>query len=247
MNTFSLYQNLSQRNPGSVVFTSSYLTPLPLDRHSTIADLGCDYGGRATWVSRSRCCQMHLFDTSTQHLDSAFARAEEGGSESLISLHHVASGDYSQLEVTPENYDLVITEGIGFQIDALSYVQHWREFVKPGGAIAITVPGLTNHQAGADVKTWLNEQRGVPLATLDHYHEQIAELDGVKLIHQVTLAQHSWDEHYQNLGRCLRSLIKMGEANSNQEAIQEAQAELDWYRNQARGHIFLQAFVLAVE
>jgi len=190
---------------------------------------------------------MHLFDTSTDHLDSAFARAEEGGSEALMSLHHVSSGDYRQLETPPESYDLVIAEGVGFKLDALSYVQHWREFVKPGGAIAITVPGLTNHQVGTEVKTWLSDQRGVTLATLDYYHEQIAGLDGVKLIHQVTLAQHSWDEHFQNLGRCLRSLIKVGDASPNHDVIQAAQAELDWYRNQARGHIFLQAFVLAVE
>ena len=247
MNTFSLYQNLSQRHPGSVVFTSSYLTPLPLDRHSTVADLGCGYGGRATWVARSRCCAMHLFDTSTDHLDSAFARAEEGGSESLMTLHHVASGDYGQLDAPPASYDLLMTEGLGFEVDALSYVESWSKLVKPGGAIAVTVPGLTNQQVSPEVVAPLNEARGVPLATLDHYHEQIASIDSVKLVHQVTLAQHSWDEHYQNLGRCLNSLIKTGEVSSAHEGVQRAQAELDWYRSLARGHIFLQAFVLAVE
>ena len=247
MNTFSLYQNLSQRHPGSVVFTSSYLTPLPLDRHSTIADLGCGYGGRATWIARSRCCAMHLFDTSTAHLDHAFARAEEGGSEELMTLHHVESGDYGQLDVPPATYDLIMAEGLGFKLDALNYVDQWSQFVKPGGAIAITVPGLTNQQVSPEIVTPLNQKRGVPLATLDYYHEQIASLSNVKLIHQVTLAQHSWDEHYQNLGRCLLSLIKTGEISPAHEAIQEAQAELDWYRSLARGHIFLQAFVLTVE
>ena len=79
MDTLSLYSNLSQQTPGSVVFTSSYLTPLPLDRNSVIADVGCGLGGRATWVTRSRCCETHLYDRDTAKLDNAFARAEEGG------------------------------------------------------------------------------------------------------------------------------------------------------------------------
>jgi SAM-dependent methyltransferase len=190
---------------------------------------------------------MHLFDTSTDHLDHAFARAEEGGSEDLMTLHHVASGDYGQLDVPYGVYDLVTTEGLGFELDALSYVDRWSKLVKPGGALAITVPGLTNQQVNPEVVAQLNERRGAPLATLDYYHEQIASLKGVKLIHQVTLAQHSWDEHYQNLGRSLLSLIKTGEVSPANEAVQNAQAELDWYRSLARGHIFLQAFVLAVE
>ena len=164
-----------------------------------------------------------------------------------MTLHHVASGDYGQLDAPQASYDLLMTEGLGFELDALSYVESWSKLVKPGGAIAVTVPGLTNQQVSPEVVAPLNEARGVPLATLDHYHEQIASIDSVKLVHQVTLAQHSWDEHYQNLGRCLNSLIKTGEVSSAHEGVQKAQAELDWYRSLARGHIFLQAFVLAVE
>ena len=59
MSHLDFYRHLTRRKPGSIVFTSSYLTPLPLDRHSVVADLGCGFGHRATWIARSRCCQVH--------------------------------------------------------------------------------------------------------------------------------------------------------------------------------------------
>ena len=247
MDTFRFYQHLDRRNPGSVVFTSSYLTPLPLDRRSVIADLGCGYGARAAWVARSRCCEMHVFDTSTQSLDCTFARAEEGGSESQMVLHHVPDATYEQLGVQPHSYDLMMAEGVGFDTDPFSKLEAWRPLVKPGGAIAIVTPGLTSVQANSDVAAPLNERRGAPLRTLADYHEQIASLEGMKLIHQVSLAQYSWDEHYQNLGRAIRALLKNGEASEGDPGIVSARAELDWYRSQARGYLFLQAFVLGVE
>lgn len=190
---------------------------------------------------------MHVFDTSTQHLDCTFARAEEGGSESQIVLHHTLNADYKSLGVAPQSYDLIVAEGLGFQLDPFSCLEAWRPLVKSGGAIAITTPGITNDQVAPEVSAPINERRGSPIATLSEYHERIAALDGMKLIHQVSLAQHSWDEHYQSLGRAIRALVKHGEASAEDEAIKSAQAELEWYRGQARGYVFLQAFVLSVE
>ena len=246
MDTLSLYRNLSQRNPGSVVFTSTYLTPLSLDRHSVVADLGCGLGGRATWVTRSRCCETHLFDQNTTLLDYAYARAEEGGSEQQIRLHHVGSSGYGQLDAEPQQFDLLMTEGLAFDCDPFDYLEGWRNLVKPGGAIAIVCPGIVRNDVPSEAPTFLEQRSQMNLGTLDHYHGRISELAGFKLFHQVTLAQYSWDEYYQNLGRCLKGLLKSGEANQHDEAVIAAQSELNWYRQFGRGQIFLQAFVLTV-
>ena len=245
MDTLSLFRNLSQRNPGSVVFTSSYLTPLPLDRHSVVADLGCGLGGRATWVARSRCCEMHLFDQDTSRLDQAYARGEEGGSEALMKLHHVADGNYRSLDVSPNHFDLIMTEGLSFECDPFDHIPAWLPFIKEGGALALVVPGLTHNEVSAEAKAYLEQRSALELGTLDVYHEKLAQFDGLKLMHQVTLAQYSWDEHYQNLGRCIKGLIKSGDMHIQDPLLQSAQEELTWYRQYARGQIFLQAFVLS--
>ena len=246
MDTLSLYSHLSQQTPGSVVFTSSYLTPLPLDRHSVIADIGCGLGGRATWVTRSRCCETHLFDRDTSKLDHAFARAEEGGAEQQIKLHHVQAEDYGSLDAAPKSFDLIIAEGVAFELDPFEYAENWRSLVKPGGSIAIVAPGLTRPQVADEVKSFINERSSLELGTLDQYHERIAGMPGVTLFHQVTLAQYSWDEYYQNLGRRLKGALKSGEFSSEHPSFMAAQRELQWYRQVARGQLFLQAFVLTV-
>lgn len=246
MDTLSLYSNLSQQTPGSVVFTSSYLTPLPLDRHSVIADLGCGLGGRATWVTRSRCCETHLYDRDTQKLDHAFARAEEGGAEQQIRLHHIGDEGYGDLKASPQSFDLIMAEGIAFEVDPFEYVDQWRSYVKPGGAIVIVAPGLLRPQTSEEVTGFINERSPLELGTLDQYHERISNLSGVTLFHQVTLAQYSWDEHYQNLGRCLKGALKSGDLTVDHPSFAAAQRELQWYRQLARGQLFLQAFVLTV-
>lgn len=246
MDTLSLYRNLSQRNPGSVVFTSSYLTPLPLDRHSVVADLGCGLGGRATWVARSRCCEMHLYDQNTALLDHAYARAEEGGAETLIQLHHVGDEGYHDLQLEAGSLDLIMTEGLGFKVNPFDYLDTWHPLVKEGGTIALVVPGIVRLDVSSEVIDFIQKDSGLTLGTLDQYHEKIATLNGFKLVHQVTLAQYSWDEHYQNLGRCIRGLLKSGEVSTSDPLFLHAQEELNWYRRAARGQVFLQAFVLSV-
>lgn len=245
MDTLSLFRNLSQRNPGSVVFTSAYLTPLPLDRNSVVADLGCGLGSRATWVARSRCCEMHLFDQDTSRLDQAYARGEEGGSENLMKLHYVENGNYQSIDMEPQSFDLIMTEGLSFELNPFDHISSWFPLLKDGGSIALVVPGLTHSEVPQEVKAFLKQRSTLDLGTLDDYHERLAQFDGLKLLHQVTLAQYSWDEHYQNLGRCIKGLIKSGEMNLNDPLLRAAQEELVWYRQQARGHIFLQAFVLS--
>ncbi len=246
MDTLSLYRNLSQRNPGSVVFTSSYLTPLPLDRTSVIAELGCGLGGRATWVTRSRCCETHLYDQDTSLLDAAFMRAEEGGAEQLIHLHHVGEEGYGQVKAEPNSFDLLMTEGLAFNLDPFEHLQTWRALVKVGGTVVIVVPGISHSEVSSEVAGPLTQRSGMTLGTLDQYHEKISALSGYKLFHQVTLAQYSWDEHYQDLGRCLKGLIKSGDLSTEDETVINTQRELTWYRQVARGQLFLQAFVLTV-
>jgi hypothetical protein len=181
---------------------------------------------------------MHVFDSSPQHLDHTYARSEEGGAENQFELHIIEDG-YQSLPVPEQSYDLIMSEGLSFQFNTLKYVPSWIPYMKPGGAITITLPGVVKSQASDEVTHRLNAQRDEPIGTLEDYHEQIMALDGVKFVHQATLGQHSWDEYYQDLGRCLKSLIKLGELQPSDEVARAAQDELDWYRNYARGQVFL--------
>lgn len=244
MTEHDLYARLTRRSPGSVVFTSAYLTPLPLDRRSTVADVGCGFGGRATWVARSRCCPVHAFDRDEVNLDYTHKRAEEGGSMSLVHLHH--STDYARLDCPDESLDLIMSEGVGFELDALSLAPGWRPYLKQGGCVAITALGVINKHPPQELVAPF-ERQGLTLSTLEELHARLAGLQGFKLIHQVQLPPYAWEEHYQSLGRLARGVVRAGLAAESDPVITAAQAELDWYKRYGRGRLFLQAFVLAAQ
>jgi SAM-dependent methyltransferase len=244
MNEHDFYGRLTRRSPGSVVFTSAYLTPLPLDRRSTVADVGCGFGGRAAWVARSRCCPVHAFDRDEVHLDYTHRRAEEGGAMSLVHLHHAS--DYAALDCPDESLDLIMSEGVSFELDALSLVPGWRRYLKQGGCVAVAALGVVNKHPPQELVAPF-ASRGLTLGTLEELHARLAGLSGFKLIHQVQLPPYAWEEHYQSLGRVARGAVRAGLAADSNPVITAAQEELDWYKRYGRGRLFLQAFVLAAQ
>ena len=244
MDKLSFYSHLSRRKPGSIVFTSTYLTPLPLDRHSTLAEVGCGYGHRATWVARSRCCKVHAFDQNPSLLEQTHIRSEEGGSEELIELH--LTKDYLKLNLAPQSIDLLMAEGVGFDLDSIESLNHWIPYVRSGGHIVITSPGVINKHPPRELVEPLVARLGRELGTLEDYHEMLSQYP-VRLVHQATLSSHAWDEHYQNCARLVQGLIKSSNATHTDEWILNIKEEIEWYRKYGRNRVFLQAFVLAVQ
>lgn len=242
MNEYDFYGRLSRRVPGSVVFSSAYLTPLPLDRRSTVADLGCGFGHRATWVARSRCCVVHAFDRDQTHLERTHERSEEGGAEALVRLHEAS--DYLDLDLEKESLDLIMAEGLGFEMDTLGAIPSWKRYLKPEAHIAITCLGVVNRHPPQELVAPFVDKIGRDLLTLEEYHAQLMNLEGFKLIHQVQLPPYAWEEHYQSIKRLMRGLLRTGKAKADDPVIQSAQAELEWYQQVGRGRLFLQAFVL---
>ena len=243
MSHLDFYRHLTRRKPGSIVFTSSYLTPLPLDRHSVVGDLGCGFGHRATWIARSRCCQVYAFDQNAEYLEYTYQRAEEGGSEDLIHLRHTA--DYHSLDIPEQSLDLLMAEGIGFHTDPFAAIENWRKYIKPNGHIAITFPGVVNRHPPRELVEPFVNSTGRELSTLDDYHNELSKLN-IRLIHQVQLAPYSWEEHYQNCNRLLEGLLKHQSSLSDENWVKDIQEEVQWYRKYGRGRVFLQAFVLAL-
>ena len=240
---FDLNQHLIRQNPGSVVFTSTYLTPLPLDRTSVLADLGSGLGERSSWVARSRCCQIHAFDQSETHLDHTYKRAEAGGSGHLVALHKVQ--DYRQLQIESQSLDLLMAEGVGFDLDPLAALPYWRNYVKPGKHIAIVIPGVINRHPPRELVTTLETRMGRQLGTLEEYHAEINDSE-LRLVHQVQFPHYGWVDHYISLSQLIKGLVHTHPELDSHPQIEQAREELEWFQTYGQGRIFLQAFVLMV-
>ena len=243
MDRFDFFQQLSRRYPGSITFTSAYLTPLPLDRYSRVAEVGCGNGHRVSWVSRSRCCELIAIDKESRHLERTYQRAEEGGSSGLVQLRQVEN--YSSLPLEEQSVDLIIAEEASFEIDFIEALKRWRKYVRPGGHITVTPMGVVNRHPPNEVTDRWQKLRGSALESLEDYHQQLSGL-GLKLVHQVQLPAHEWEEHYMELDRYAKGLVTSGKAEDTDSTILEVYDEVAWFRRFGRGRVFLQAFVLEV-
>ena len=247
MDRFDFFAPLGRARPSGVPFTSSYLTPLELNRYSVVAELGCGYGLRSAWLARSRCCKVFAFDEDQRSLDHTYHLAEESGAHELIELRE---GNLREPDLPPKSLDLIVSERGTFSLGIAEAIERWRPFIKPGGHLALCYPGLVDNRGAEEseqteliepLKQWV----GGPLGGLSNYHELISE-SGLRLVHQAQLSPRLWDTFYKDFARHLRALRKNGAISVESPLYQELSADLEWYQGWARGRVFLQAFLLRI-
>jgi protein-L-isoaspartate O-methyltransferase len=235
----------ARTSPRNVVFTSAYLTPLPLDRHSSILEVGCGLGHRSAWIARSRCCPVYAIDQNPRLLELARQKSEEGGADQLVKLMQVES--YEQLPFAPKSFDLIMSEEFNTGLGLVACVENWKAMLKSGGSLALAFPFLTQKNPSAELLAYFEKKlpdQGIK--PLSGYHELIAGIPQIKLTHQVQLSQSVWDEYYQEMGRCLKQLIKKGELREEDAVVSEIRQEIDFYKKQLKGKVGLQAFLLSL-
>jgi ubiquinone/menaquinone biosynthesis C-methylase UbiE len=243
---------LARTSPRNVVFTSAYLTPLPLDRHSTILEVGCGLGHRSAWVARSRCCPVYAVDQNARCLDLSKQKAEEGGADHLVKLVQV--DHYQDLPFSPKTFDLIMMEEYNVQMGLVACVEKWRHLIKPGGHMALSFPFLTQKASSPEMKVstpeidayYLKKIPDIGILPLSAYHEQIGSLSGVKLVHQVQLGAMVWDEYYLDMSRYLKFLVKKGDVKESDALYQEIRGEIDFFKKHLRNRVSVQAFLLNV-
>ncbi len=235
----------ARTSPRNVVFTSAYLTPLPLDRHSSILEVGCGLGHRCAWIARSRCCPVYGVDQDTRLLELARYKSEEGGADQLVKLMHV--DQYDQLPFAPKSFDLIMSEEFNTGLGLVDCVEKWKPLLKSGGNFALAFPFLTQKNPSTELTDYFEKKiPGQGLKTLSGYHELIAGLSQIKLSHQVQLSQSVWDDYYQEMARCLKYLIKKGDLKEDDALVEEIRQEINFYKKQLKGKIGLQAFLLTL-
>lgn len=242
MDRFDFFAPLGRLKPGGVSFTSSYLTPLDLNRYSVVAEVGCAYGIRSAWLARSRCCQVFAVDADPRSLELTYQRAEESGAHELLQLVEAPT---SAPGLEPGSVDLLIGEESTFELGLEAAIQSWRPLVKPGGHIALCYPGFLNEAGPSEFIEPLQRWVAGPLGDLSAYHNILSE-SGLRLVHQAQLSTRLWEDFYKEFSRHLRTLTARGLIRPEEPLYQELEAELSWYRGWARRRVFLQAFLLRV-
>lgn len=240
MDRFTFFSPLPRSEPGGSTFTSAYLTQVQIKANHRVLDLRCASGDRATWVARSRGCQIVAVEEEPRYLPVVKARTTDGGAGHLVEP---VAASYGDLPFDDESFRLVMAEGAALGLGLQKALTSWRRLVPKNGHLAVTYPGVVNKDAPPEVREPLERRMVEPLRTLADYHT-VVRAAGYELVHQVPLQPELWDAFYADAMRRAWALVASKAVDKDEKVIRDVLAEAHWYRRIGRGRVFLQALVL---
>lgn len=144
------YRALEYLGPGSAAHTDLALKLAALDetRPLEVADIGCGTGASALRLAQRLDARITAVDFLPQFLEELQAKALAGGLSGRIAP---LACDMYQLPFEAGSLDLVWSEGAIYNLGFGRGVREWREYLKPGGTLAVTEI------------TWLTDRRPQPV------------------------------------------------------------------------------------
>lgn len=127
---------INRQGPGSTEMTIKALSFIEgLNPDSRIADLGCGTGAPTMDLARNAPGHVTGLDMFPRFIDQLNARAASFGLQNRVQG---IVGSMDQLPFQKESLDLIWSEGAIYNIGFERGLKEWREFLKPGGFIAVS-------------------------------------------------------------------------------------------------------------
>ena len=161
------FKDLPRQGPGADEETQkalSFISGLP--HQAKIADLGCGTGRQTQVLASSLVadldCQITAIDTLPEMIHGLEQRKLKMGAAGKNITGLVASMD--NLPFEPESLDLIWAEGSIYNIGFEKGFKEWKQFLKPGGYIAVTEC------------CWLNSKRP---DKINYFMDNFPEIDNI--------------------------------------------------------------------
>jgi len=193
LNLICEYFSLMHRQgPGSREMTLKVLSFIEgLNPDSRIADLGCGTGTPTLDLAQHAPGQITGLDLFSAFIEQFNARAE------VLQLHDRVKGIVGSMDQLPfqkESLDLIWSEGAIYNIGFERGLKEWREYLKPGGFIAVSEASwLTTTRPQEITDFW---QEAYP--AIDTISAKTAQMEGAGYIPLATfiLPENCWTEHF---------------------------------------------------
>jgi ubiquinone/menaquinone biosynthesis C-methylase UbiE len=186
------FSNLERQGPGSKEVTIKALSFISgLTKDSRIADIGCGSGGQTMVLAQNTSGQITGIDLFPLFIDKLNRSSEH------LNLHNRVKGIVGSMDNLPfqsEELDLIWSEGAIYNIGFKRGLNYWREFLKPGGYIAVSeVSWFTTERPTEIDKFW---QDAYP--EIDTIPNKMAQLQhaGYVPVAAFILPEDCWTEYF---------------------------------------------------
>lgn len=189
---FTLFEGLDRQGPGSDACTTRMFDLLSPPEAAAVLDIGCGAGSQALALAR-RCeaCTITAVDIHQPYLHSLRQRAEKAGYSDRITTVCASMDD---LPVAPGSFDVIWAEGSIFVIGFEKGLRYWKQFLRPGSAMALTeLVWFTDHPS-AEAASFMQE--AYPPMTTVPGCERIIRETGYHLAGSFRLPDETWWQEY---------------------------------------------------
>ncbi len=186
------FAGLERQGPGSPEVTAralSFVGPLPRD--ARIADLGCGTGGQTRTLARLAPGTLVGLDLFPLFIDLFNAKAAVEGLQERVQG---VVGSMAELPFEKGSLDLIWSEGAIYNIGFKRGLNEWRDYLKPGGYLAVSESSWFTRERPDEIRRFWEEE----YPAIDTVPNQLALLHeaGYVPVAAFILPETCWAEHF---------------------------------------------------
>ncbi|MCD8093888.1 MAG: class I SAM-dependent methyltransferase [Bacteroides sp.] len=186
------FSNMERQGPGSPEATLKALSFIDnLTDKSLIADIGCGTGGQTMVLAQNAPGQITGLDLFPKFIEIFNCNAAK------LNLQDKVKGIVGSMDALPfekESLDLIWSEGAIYNIGFERGLREWREYLKPGGYIAVTESSWFTDERPAEINGfWVDAYSEID--TLPHQVTKLYKA-GYLPVATFILPENCWTEHY---------------------------------------------------
>lgn len=186
------FSNLERQGPGSPEITLKALSFVEkLTDQSRIVDIGCGTGGQTMVLAQHVTGMIKGIDLFPTFIDLFNASAKRLNLQDRVK-GVVASMD--KLDFIAGELDLIWSEGAIYNIGFERGLKEWREFLKPGGYIAVSEASWFTDKRPAEIEEFWNDA----YPGIDTVSNKVAQMQnaGYVPVASFILPDNCWTENF---------------------------------------------------
>jgi ubiquinone/menaquinone biosynthesis C-methylase UbiE len=234
---WELHSDLPQEGPGDNKSTIQALRLIKnLPDTPKILDIGCGPGRQTLLLAKDADGFITAIDTHQPFLDEVEKRATaENVKDNVITKNQ----SMTELDFEKGSFDIIWSEGAIYIIGFEKGLKYFKQFLKPGGCIAVTELAWIIDKPPEEVKKfWATEY---PAMKMIDENMSIIKNSGYKLIDWFVIPETAWMNYYYPIEKKIAQMREKYVGNT--EAIKfldESQKEIDIFRKFSRtyGYVF---------
>ncbi|MCW0484952.1 class I SAM-dependent methyltransferase [Gaoshiqia sediminis] len=189
------FSQLERQGPGSPEVTRKALSFIDqLTADSRIADLGCGTGGQTMVLAQHAPGHMTGIDLFPAFIDLFNRNAVRLGLNDRVTG---VVGSMENLPFQSEELDLIWSEGAIYNIGFERGLNEWRNYLKPGGYLAVTEASWFTEERPDEIdRFWMDAYPGI-----DTIPAKVAQLQqaGYVPVAIFILPENCWTDHFYAL------------------------------------------------